>query len=252
MNMSCIGVYAMLQPNVIKDHYPRVISEIMAERGVAASGQPNYVVAPDTELPEVLRYTDWYVAGRGDSRSHYRYDRYMSGLQSHPASERRQAHVDIGCGAGLFSWVFLDWATENSVGYDRVDLYGLDHCQAMLDLAEIARSKLLQYIPNYPSLRFCRDVDSILLQLTEHRREDTDYIITFGHVLIQAHSPENINDFTQIVVHINELKDAHSNLILVPVDAFSGNRPAEFSKAWKLLSDSLEQAGIRKSSTVRY
>ena len=86
--------------------------------------------------------------------------------------------MDLGCGAGWFSWVFLDWAAERGVGYDRLDLYGLDHCPAMLQLAQGARRRLLQYVPDYPVFHCSSEVDALCGLLTENHRENTDYTVT--------------------------------------------------------------------------
>ncbi len=176
----------------------------MAENGIQSSnpGQPSFEISSNDGLPEVLQYADWYVAGRGDNEPHHRYNRYMSRLRGHPVPSKRQAHVDIGSGTGLFSWTFLDWAAENGIAFDRLDLYGLDHCQAMIDVAEMARIKLAKIIINYPTMNYCNDVDLLLPKITKNHQYGTDYLVTFGYVLIQANTPQNIHEFARVIAHI--------------------------------------------------
>ena len=241
---------------LIKPHYRRVIREIMAEYGIPLPVvQPNFVVRRDASLECVVQHTDVYV-GKGNAlfftnaRPHYRYHNYIGTLRwlnlHYPTfPERRVANVDIGCGAGLFSWVFLDWAKEKGVGLDRVDLYGLDHSPAMLDLAGMVRNKLIQQIASYPELHYREDVDALIRELKGNYREGTDYIITFGHVLVQAQSSSDIDSFTRIIVYVCKLMDAQSNCVLVAVDASAGDRPTRFAAGWNSLLDNLEHEGIQ-------
>ena len=231
----------------VKAQYRRIIRDIMEEHDICPSHQPGHVVRNDAGFAEVVQHTDFYVGKGGDAqrgaREHYRYDRYLEVLQDLTASGSREAHVDIGCGAGLFSWAFLDWANEEGIEPDRVDLYGLDHSPAMLCLAQEVRSRLTPTVPDYPKLHYCHDPEALLQELTENHHESTDYTITLGHVLVQAHATCDINKFTQVIVHISELMDGQSNCALVAVDA--RGRPMEFAKGWDLLLNSLERVGIR-------
>ena len=233
----------------IKDMYQGIIRDIMAEHGVEPVASPGYVVMENTGFADAIQYTNWYVAGGGDSVPHYRYKRYMSKLQSHlqnmPVPANRLAHVDIGCGAGLFSWVFLDWAAQQNIEYGRVSLYGIDHCQAMIDIAEIVRTKLLARIANYPHLHYFRDVNDLITQLTSNHQVGTIYIVTFGHVLIQANTPENIRNFARIIAHIVKPNGLRARCQLVIVDAFSGSRPAQLEVAKEALRNSLAEMGVR-------
>ena len=231
----------------VKAHYRCIIRDIMAEHNIEPRPHsPDHVVPYNAEFKKVVQHTDFYV-GKGNTYSnaqpHYRYYRYLGALQRLLASEGRIAHVDIGCGAGLFSWVFLDWATERGVGLDRVDLYGLDHSPAMICLAQEVRTKLKQYIPKYPDLHYFHDLDDFLRELTENHHEGADYIITFGHVLVQAHKPRDIQNFTRVIAHIRELMDARSNCALVAVDAHG--RSTDLATSWDLLLNSLKCVGIR-------
>ena len=226
----------------VKDYYQDAIREIIAERGLEPlASHPTPLVSSSAEFDEVLLHTDSYVH-TGDDVAHYRYNRYFEMLGYLRASQGREAHVDIGCGAGLFSWTFLDWASEQGVGRDHLELYGYDHSMAMIRLAQIVRNKLMRDIPDYPELRYSDDVDSLLAQLTANHRKDTGYTITFGHVLVQAHAPRDIQNYTRIISHICELVNDRNNCILVAVDARAAGD--EFLEAWNLLLASLESNGI--------
>ena len=127
-----------------------------------------------------------------------------------------------------------------------MDLYGLDHCQAMIDIAGMVKDKLSLIIANYPDLRYYRDVDGLLSQLTKSHTTGTDYIVTFGHVLIQAHTPENLRNFARIIAHIVRPIGLGAKCSMVIVDAFSGDRPAQLEAAKKALWDNLAEMGVNK------
>ena len=229
----------------VNDYYQSIIRELMAKHGVEPGDAP-YIVSADATFACVLRHTDRYIGkGHDDqpgNKSHYRYNRYRNILQHLPISDKRIAHVDIGCGAGLFSWVFLDWVTRNRIEHDRVDLCGFDHSSAMLKLAGVIRDKLTQSIGDYPDTHYHYDTDALLEQLSYGHRGDMDYIITFGHVLVQAHTPDAIASFTRIIRHVVELMRNQSKCHLVAVDAVF--EPIAFEMGWESLLSSLEQAGI--------
>ena len=87
----------------IKAHYQEIIRDIMRETGVPPLDQPGYMVYRDAGLGEALQYTDYYVGKGNDSQQnaqqHYRYRRYRELLNRVGPSGRREAHVDLGCGA---------------------------------------------------------------------------------------------------------------------------------------------------------
>ena len=238
----------------IKLHYQRIIRDLMKDNGISpASDSPGYVVMRDAGYTEVVQHTDYYVGKGNDTRlgnqRHYRYGRYRDVLWRHvKATEGRKAHVDIGCGAGLFSWVFLDLARRH-VGLDRVDLYGLDHNQAMIRFAHDIRSRLLQDIPDYPELHYSCDSELLMGKLIDNYRRGTDYTITLGHVLVQAQAPGDIDTFTQVIAHILDLMDARSNCLMVAVDAL--HRSHEFAEGWNALLESLASANIRIEEVSR-
>ena len=145
----------------------------------------------------------------------------------------------------MFAWAFLDWAIGNGFSGDNIDLYGLDHSPAMLDLAELLWVGLLDYIPECPGLHYTANTDDLLAKLNDHHRPGTNYTITFGYALIQAHThnPGAILNFARTIKRIVELKDAESLCTLVAVDARTA--ATQFASAWDALMNSLRSAGIR-------
>ena len=144
---------------------------------------------------------------------------------------------------GCFLGPFLDWATTNGVDHGEVDLYGFDHSPAMIYLAKEIRARLIQDIPDYPELHYGRDLDLLLQELKNNYRESSDYTITFGHVLAQAHAPADIKAFTRVILDILKLMDDGSNCFVVAVDARGASIP--FAEGWCSLMMSLEGANIR-------
>ena len=231
----------------IKAHYQEIIRDIMRENGVPPLYQPGYVVPQDAGLNEVLQYTDFYVGQGNDTQpnaqQHYRYRRYQELLSTVEPSGQREALVDLGCGAGLFSWVFLDWATQKGVALDDVDLYGLDHSLAMICLAREIRARLVHHIPTYPELHYSRELKGLLRKLRDNHQRGTDYTITFGHVLAQAHTSDDVDVFVRAIVCILGLMDAGTNCMMLAVDARSASIP--FAEGWSALLQGLESASIR-------
>lgn len=237
---------------VIKAQYHRALHRVMDSLGVQGlSASPISEISATAQLKEVVQYTEWHVGYRSRKEHlqgqfvnrHYRYERYRELLSRRPASARRQANIDIGCGAGVFSWAFLDWAHQRQVGYDRVDLYGFDHCRAMITLAGMLRDEMAREITDYPSLHYYSDIASLLRQLTNNHHPNTDYTITFGHVLVQANAPQNIRGFAEIVAHVANLIDDRSRCALAAVDA-RGN-PTELANSWGSLLSNLEKEGVK-------
>ena len=223
--------------------YPGAIRQIMQEHHVQASQNPGHIVGATAGFTEVVQHTFHYLIDPDHNRNpHYRYALYRDILKPIEPSGRREAHIDIGCGAGLFSWAFLDWAKTNGLPYDSVVLYGLDHSEEMINLAHLVRDKLVQNIANYPDLHYTYDVSMFLRDLTENHRMTTDYTITFGHVLAQAHSDSAILNFAKVINHILGLLDDQSRCFLIAVDA--RNWSTEFTLGWDLLLERLEQWAI--------
>ena len=218
----------------------------MAERTVRPlRWRPGFEVPENAGLSEVLHYADWYIAGRGDREQHHRYRRCLGKLKGYPASDRQQVHVDIGCGTGLFSWALLDWATEKGISFNQIKLYGLDRCQAMLDLAKMVKVKLSRRINSYPDLNYHRNIDDLLQDLSESHEEGTDYVVTFGYVLIQVweYSRDSIQDFARIIAHIVKLPGARCTVL--EVDAYSHDRPAILAAAKASLREHAVSMGVK-------
>ncbi len=231
------------QPRVaLMDYYQPVLNEIVDDHGIQRVEGPGHIVSAHSEWVEVCQHTQWFVGGSADSKPHYRFRRYREMIRDFTASQGREALVDIGCGAGLFSWVFLDWATQQNLGYERIDLYGLDHCPAMLRLALEARQRLLQYLPDYPAFNCSDDVDALCNLLTENHQADTEYTITLGHVLVQAHSHDDIQNFTRVITQVMELLEPGRNCALVAVDADS--QRSALAEGWEALLGNLEAVNI--------
>ena len=232
----------------VKDHYQEVIREIMREYGIQPI-QPKFghVIPKHARFKEVVQYTDYY-AGKGNdeqpnSALHYRYERYLDALRRLDMIEPRKANIDIGCGAGVFSWPFLDWATANSVGLKDVDLYGYDPCPAMINLAQDIRNRLQSIMPDYPALHYYCDVTNLLHKLQENHQAGTDYVITLGHVLVQAHDDDTIGNITQVTVHVLEMMANLSDCALVAVDA--KGMAIDLRLGWESLLNRLRDLGIR-------
>lgn len=237
-----VGGSQARQTPLAKDYYLDAIDAILAENGIARS-DPGYIVSPDASFETAVRYTDWYCRGNVRPNPHYRYDRYREIVGHWKPTGRREAHVDIGCGAGLFSWAFLDWAREAGLSHDSIDLYGLDHSTPMINLAHQLRERLAGQIPDYPILRYTDAVDTFLQELYIHHRARTDYTITLGHVLVQAQHPDAILDFTRVIAQVVGFMDIGSTCVLMAVDARL--RPDPFAVGWDKLLEILGRSGIR-------
>ena len=216
--------------------------------------KPAYDLPASASFEEVVQYTYWYVVDPGGEEDHHRYMRYRQMLDRLPLGKgRRKVHVDIGCGAGLFSWVFLDWATENDIDHRHVRLFGYDHNVASLKLARSIKARLKSSIPRYPKLRYTSNVDKLLGQLEEYQPENSDFVITFGFVLVQAQSREEIELFAKIISHVASLVGPKGSCSVVAVDAIY--RSAGLNHGWGSLLRSLGEAGVgyeeRKGSSFR-
>ena len=242
------------QVPLIRDLYVPALQRVMDERGIAQPAhRPSPVVGPNTSFDDVVRNTAWYC-WLADTQPHYRYRRYREVLQRIrlPSGDYRVVHLDIGCGAGLFSWAFLDWARSGHVGYGRVALYGFDHSPEMINLAHQLRNQLTQNVPDYPDLRYTSDSATLLQDLTKEYQSGTIYIITFGHVLVQAHDYDlgDIAGFAQIITQIVKQYDRW-NCVLVAVDAKGW--PVTFASGWSTLLSNLTGSGVEhKMFSVRH
>lgn len=239
----------------IGELYCQVLRAIMREHNIECPPtRPGHVIPAHASFQQVVQYTyDWYCVQRGTDSYQYRDRRYRQALASTEALGGRTAHIDIGCGAGLFSWVLLDWANDNGLPYGQIDLYGLDHSQEMINLAYAMRHGLAAHIADYPQLHYTHEVDVLLQDLTNGHHAGTDYIVTFGHVLVQIQRPGHIRDsedviqdFTQVISHILHLTNGTGRCDLLAVDAHGDAETLETS--WNALLSNLEQSGVSHQS----
>lgn len=228
--------------------------DIMTEYNIVPS-ERDHNIPPDASFEHVLQYTEWHMGylnrrrRHSNARQHYRYDRYRSLLELIAISADEQAHVDLGCGAGVFSWAFLDWMTEHGIANSRVSLYGYDHCREMIRLSYMVRGRISRTIADYPELYYFQDIKSLTNRLelsSENSSRLINHTITFGHVLAQAHSPDAIQAYTKIISTIVDLMDPRSTCLIGAVDA-SGHF-SEFLRGWKLLIESLISCGMSLNS----
>lgn len=227
----------------VKDYYRGVLRDIMSEHRLQPlQSSPTAVVGTDAQFDDVLRHTDWFV-NTGDTKPHYRYRRYLEMLEHMNVlnSSVHLAHFDIGCGAGLFSWAFLDWAAGEGVEFDRVELFGFDHSRAMIELAESVRDKLVTTIPNYPILHYSDRSGDVIGELEQIENQDITCVITLGHVLAQVrtHTPDDINHFAQIIGRVRSWMDTRRSCILIGIDAQGAS--AAFLQGWDLLLERLDE-----------
>ena len=230
------------RPPLLKCHYQRVLQRIANDHNLAHSHKPSHLVPATADWEMVVKHTHWYIGGSADQRPHYRYNRYAEVLEKYEPGGGPEAHVDLGCGADLFSWVFLDWATQNRLNPNSLALYGLDHSVAMLRLAQETRRHLLQHVPNYPELHYSVDVNALCNTLSVNHRPDTGYTITMGHVLVQAQSAADIQTYTRLISHVVSLLEPEGDCALVAVDA--ARQRNIFALGWSMLLESLTIAGV--------
>ena len=228
---------------LVKDHYQGVIREIMQEHCISRlSPKPSHVLPKDVCFREVVQYTDSYVGEGVDDQPHYRYRRYSEMLRHVKMSNSRKAHIDIGCGAGEFSWALVDYAIETGAGLDSLEMYGFDHNPEMISLAQDIGGRLKLLVPDYPDFHYYYDLESFWRETRVSHREGSDYIITFGHVLAQANYPDAMAAFTQIIIHVGKMMDTQSDCTLVAVDAKGWS--LDFQRGWDSLRDRLQIARI--------
>ena len=226
----------------VREYYQDAISAILSKRNLRPLlSAPDFKVSPQLTVDAAIQYTDWYCH-RSDTHPHYRYRRYWEALCSTGSPRDRLIHVDIGCGAGAFSWAFLDWAEAWGINYRQVGLFGTDGCPAMLQAAQLIRGEMVQKIPYYPLLNYHPNIKSLLFDLKASRQRDADFVITFGHILVQSHNPYDVRGFTQVIKTVHELTPPSRKCILIAVDA---RRCSDaLTKGWHLLLESLKAVNI--------
>ena len=227
----------------IREAYVSAIREVMADQGVeGAETWPPYNVHPDASLADVLQYTDWYATERGNEEEHYRFDRYYNAIEkSLREPGDKWAHIDVGCGAGVFSWAFLDWAAVRGIERSCVTLYGYDACREMVRLAWMLRAKLGRTVPDYPDLRYASD-RGLFIRKLEASRIDANCLITFGYVLAGNHSDDDIGVFQRVATTAVDMALPGRSVYLLASDATSGRHLGQFGEGWRKLLSALQAA----------
>ena len=221
----------------------------MAQRGIeAATKQPQYEVGANASFTDVVQYTDWYLTTHGNDVEHYRFDRYFNAINQVLANRGgRWIHIDIGCGAGPFSWAFMDWAIQHGIASTDLSLYGYDPSQEMIRLAWMLRARLRRFIPDYPNLQYDSNYYSFIRRLTNIRSR-AYCLITFGHVLAGNHDNDDIGTFTRIIERVTRLAEYLSEVWLLASDATSDRHRESFESGWNTLLVALQESGVRHRS----
>ena len=251
-----LGHHLTIEPDLLiaKDYYIQTIREIMDATQIEESvRQPEYEIPDKATFETVVQYTEWFIAGgesRGNThnRRHYRYDRYLTALNASGLSSRmthrRMVHVDIGCGPGLFSWAFLDWAREQQISYSNIALYGYDHSEQMVALAHQICGKLRVAVGGYPRFSYSHDRDDFLAKLGVPHDGREDYVITLGHVLAGNQEYRDILEFVFIIEHVMRLQPSSKPLTVIVCDAVSERYRRYFEQGWDKLLQALRERGL--------
>lgn len=230
----------------IREAYVPAIREVMADRGVeGAETWPPYDVSPDASLADVLQYTDWYATERGNEEEHYRFGRYYNAIgKSLRGPGDKWAHIDVGCGAGLFWWAFLDWAAMRGIERSCITLYGYDACPSMVRLAWMLWYRLRGAAPDHPKFRYYHAIDAFIRKLAG-ARIDANCLITFGYVLAGNHSDDDIGVFQRIATTaVNSVLHGRS-VYLLASDATSDKHLGQFEEGWEKLLSALQSVGVQ-------
>lgn len=88
--------------------------------------------------------------------------------------------MDVGCGPGLFSWVFHDYFKRQEQGTE-LKLHAYDRSPNMVRLAGLMWREFKTDV----CLVATSDVDELISQVMQSRAP-ADVIVSFGHVLAQT------------------------------------------------------------------
>ena len=196
---------------LIRDRYVGVIDR-MASRFGRESG--DHVIPRDATLARCIDYSARYLYER-DTVEHYRYKRYMQALEDllRDYGDHRKtstiAHVDVGCGPGLFSWVVHDYFRHREPRTG-IELHAYDHSPTMVELAGL----IWREFETGVYLDATSDLDELISQVMQGG-PPADVIVSFGHVLVQTSDQEDAIDRFADVLSCIQL---YSNLV-VAVDA---------------------------------
>ena len=224
----------------IKDNYIPALKSIAQTNGERpATAQ----IGPQDSLQETIWYTREYVVE--NTTEHFRYDYYQNALsialtQLHfDPGGRRVVHLDIACGAGVFSWVVHDhMAAADTLDPDQVDYYGYDHCPAMIDLADL----FLERFPDRYEFHGFSNRAELSRTLAEEDFSNCDVVVTFGYALLQVRdNPNALVDFATVIGCVFPSRSC----IVVAADAHNDIATrAAFRKQCGALETALNEAGV--------
>ena len=224
----------------IRDNYIPVLKSITRSHGQRpATAQ----IGPQESLQETIWYTREYVVN--NTTEHFRYDYYWNALSRaltrlrFDPGDRRIVHLDIACGAGVFSWVVYDhMAAPDTPNPDYVDYYGYDHCAAMIELAGL----FLERFPDRYEFKGFSDLEEISTTLEEEDFSNCDVVVTFGYALLQVlDDPAALGNFASIISGVFPSRSC----IMVAADAHNDHATrAAFRGQCDALENALNDAGI--------
>ncbi len=215
-------------PQNIKSKYVAVIDAIAEEHG---SDDCHYVVPKDATFAQCIGYAQrYYIEG---DEEHHRYNRCrnllktaMSHILPNTGSRQTLLHMDIGAGPGLYSWVLRDYARRN---YPMINLklYGYDRARKMAKLANMIWDRLNENI----AYSCYYDKNELYSAAMSDFPRSVCVVLTLGYVLIQTNKDGSLKELASLCKKLS----VNSNVCLVAIDAYSGNRPVLFEEAWNKL-----------------
>ena len=225
----------------IQNAYPVILQKMLQEIGVQPlKAAPHYIVPSDVGYTIALQHTQWYMS-EGDSKPHYRFRRYVALIyQILEESEYAQyVNIDIGCGAGAFAWAFTGSVAEKTNQVDSIQLHGYDYAPNMVQLANDVHKRLVNDVNGYPNAYYNSNVDACTDDITANAVDNSLYVITIGHALVQARDKNIIDEIVQIVREIFGIADSASKVVLIAADAKSQSRI--FNEEWCKLLQQLKK-----------
>ena len=212
----------------IKSKYVDVIDAIAEEHG---SRYCDYAVPKDATLAQCIGYAQrYYVEG---DEEHHRYKRCrnllktaMSHVLPNTGSRQTLLHIDIGAGPGLYTWVLRDYVRRH---YPTINLklYGYERAPKMAKFANMIWGRLDENV-TYSCIY---DKNELYAAAMSGSTRSVYVVLTLGYVLIQADEAGSLRELADLCENLS----VSSNVWLVAIDAYSGNRPTLFEEAWNKL-----------------
>ena len=252
---------------LIREHCREAFNKIEVQHGIEHRKDP--IIPPDISLKQVIGYTRSHIIE--NETEHFRYDRYWKALevalkQSNFRSGRKNVHLDLGCGPGLFSWVMRDYILfrqapllklllkyntkdRSGTAIDKVMnatdtvMIGYDYAEKMIELAGLFQSRLRkQLLVEDYNLEGYSKVGDIKERLNSEDFSNCDVIVTFGYVLVQTKDNlEAMNNFADIIACLFPF----NSCILIAVDAYRRQRDRKsFLNACVRLREVLNKRGV--------